>query len=714
MVKKQNKQSNKNHILARYGCISLLIVLISVAIITKLSITTLVKANEWNERARQELSKTVEIPPTRGSILAGNGNILACNLRVYDIRMDLRHPKLSKFTTEEWDDIMTLGDSLDLYYPRVKEGDSISKRTWKQLLTEELSKTRLKDRNAVVTVGSKMSMDDFERIRKWPYLCGIKAKGRGCPLYYEENSVRTYPYGHMARLSIGRVYEDSVTGRIKGYAGLEMALDSLLYGTPGRARKVAISATGDNTDIPAKRGYDILTTIDIDIQDIVEEELLRVCSDEGINVEWGTAILMEVSTGEIKAISNVERNKKTGKYEEAMNRAVMAYEPGSVMKPISLMIAFEDGLVKDVTDQVICTPFQNTSDHAGGGYKNMKEVIETSSNPGIARVIFRGYENCPEKFYDRLAKIGFFEPMHSGIGGETTPRVARLVDTDSKGRPITMKARHLDLARQAYGYNTAIPPLYTLSYYNAIANGGNYITPHLVRALIDENGRDSSLTARYPTKRVCSEATAAKVKTCLREVVWGKRGTGRVLQDDRVVIAGKTGTVYPYDHKVLKGYDKSKRRYAFAGFYPYEHPKYSCIVLIQTGAATSSAARSSGTVLKNIALKLYSRGLLDNHSSYTDTKNESAPVLTASSGAQTAKVVENLSLKNPKQLQTKPEAGAGKVPDVRGMDVATAVRVLEKRGLNVEVKGKGAVASQSIAPGQPLKKGAKIVLTLKV
>ena len=133
-------------------------------------------------------------------------------------------------------------------------------------------------------------------------------------------------------------------------------------------------------DVPAQRGYDILTTIDIDIQDIVEEELLTMC--DSVNAEWGTAIIMEVATGEIKAISNVEFDEKTGQYVEAMNRAVQAFEPGSVMKPISLMMAFEDGIVHSVNDQVDCRPFQGTADHAGGGMKTMKQVIETSSNPG--------------------------------------------------------------------------------------------------------------------------------------------------------------------------------------------------------------------------------------------------------------------------------------------------------------------------------------------
>ena len=260
------------------------------------------------------------------------------------------------------------------------------------------------------------------------------------------------------------------------------------------------------------------------------------------------------------------------------------------MKTVSLMVAFEEGLVKSVNDMVDCAPFQRTSDHAGGGMKTMKQVIETSSNTGIARVIFRKYDKDPQGFRKRLESMGFFEPMNSGIGGESTPRVPDLVPMRN-GKPVTMTARHLDLARQAYGYNTEIPPLYTLAYYNAIANGGKLVRPHLVRALRDENGHDSILPITYIREQVCTPENANKLKECLYEVVWGKRGTARAIQDDRVAVCGKTGTVMPYDFDKLHAYDSSKRRFAFCGFFPYDNPIYSCIVLMTTDAHATSAGR---------------------------------------------------------------------------------------------------------------------------
>lgn len=708
--------SNRQHIMARYGCIVMIFILACIAIIFKLSITTILEASDWNERAKEEMSKISKIEPTRGNILSSNGNILACNETLYDLRINLRHPKFTKLDTKARASIDSLADSLDTYYPLVKNldrrPDPNTPESWRYLFNTQFNIPKLKDRKSTATIGRKLRMEDYDVIRKWPFFKDIKSNGMKCPLYAEEHIVRVYPFGDMACLSIGLVNFDSIENRIKGLAGLEWALDSLLYGHPGTQRKVPLTTGLTNWVItPPVRGYDILTTIDIDIQDILEDELIKVC--DSVRAEWGTAIVMEVATGEIKAISNVERDTVTGKFKEAMNRAIRGFEPGSVMKPISLMIAFEDGIVKTPNDIVDCSPFQRTSDHAGGGMKSMKQVIETSSNPGIARVIFRKYAKHPEEFKKRLESIGFFERMHSGIGNEKIPKVPDLLPTRN-GHPVKMASRHLDLARQAYGYNTEIPPIYTLSYYNAIANKGKYVRPHLVRALRDEEGKDSVLPITYIRDHVCSEQTADYVKQCLHEVVWGKRGTARALQDDRVKICGKTGTAYPFDYEVLKGYDQSKRRYAFAGFFPYDNPKYSCMVLITANAHSTSAARSSGKVLLNVALKLFARGMLhDKSTSYTTQKVMSAPQLFGNNSNDSRIVAKSLGMNNARQVRTRAGAAKGKVPDVTGMDLGSAIKTLESNGISVErINGSGLVVTQSLKAGTPITKGAKCSIWL--
>lgn len=377
------KKNNKAHILFRYGLITIGFVLFGVVILVKLFSTTVIEAHDWNDRARSELSRIDTIAPERGNILADNGNILACNLKVYDIKIDLRHDKIKRMKVVPWSSIDSLADSLDRYYPRIanllsQPADTIKKYSWHTRLKKEFEKPdSLRPR--ALRLAQKKTLEDYDKIKGFPFLKDIKGRH---PLYKETRNTRIYPYGRMAYRSIGRVNENRETRQIHGYSGLEKDLDSLLYGKPGLAKKVALTNGISNwVATPPQRGFDIHTTIDIDLQDMLEEELHKICAEA--NAEWGTAILMEVKTGEIKAISNIEL-LEDGTYGEALNRAVLPYEPGSVMKPISLMIAFEDGLVKSVNDMVDCSPFMKTSDPHGSGMKTMKQVIEQSSNPGIA------------------------------------------------------------------------------------------------------------------------------------------------------------------------------------------------------------------------------------------------------------------------------------------------------------------------------------------
>lgn len=705
------KRNNKQRILLRYSIVVALAVLLALAIVMQLFKTTVIEAGDWNSRARRELSRIDTIPPERGNILADNGNILACNLKVYDIKLDLRHDKVKCRVPIPWDQIDALADSLDAFCPRVEDLHASQARyeeySWRTRLRREFERDPDR-RTRALRLAKKRTLEDFERVRNFPYLRDFEGRGFRIPVYKEERTVRIYPYGRMANRSIGRVNEDSVTGEFHGYSGLEKDLDSLLYGQPGLAKKTPMT-NGINYWVtqPARRGYDIVTTIDIDLQDMLEQELNAVC--EEAHAEWGTAILMEVETGEIKAISNLER-LDDGTYGEALNRAVMAFEPGSVMKPISLMIAFEDGLVKSVNDCIDCSPFQRTNDPHGAPVKSLKQIIEMSSNTGIARVIFRGYASHPEKFYDRLSEIGFFEPMHTGIAEETPPRIRRLVDHDSRGNNITMTARHLDLARQAYGYNTVIPPLYTLSIYNAIANKGRYVRPRLIKALRGADGRDSVIKPSYIRDRICSEATADKVGQCIHEVVWGDHGTARLVRDDRVKVVGKTGTAYPVGPG---GYDKSRRRYAFAGYFPYESPRYSCMALVLAPGG-NSANRTSGQVVKNIALKMYARGMLGNVSRFTDSRSDSRPVFTASDRSSGADLRSDIGVSSARRMKADRPRGTATVPDVRGYDAPSAIRILEQRGLNVVVRGSGRVVRQSIDPLTAVRRGEKIILELKI
>lgn len=709
------KKGNKSRIFKRYGWVSAGFMLISVGIVAVMFWTTVMEAPDWNKRASKELDQIDTIAPERGNILASNGNILACNLKVCEIRLDLRHNKILKMEKDKLKLYLdSLADTLDQVYPRYDplKADLATRnaRSWRVRFDEELQK-KPEERGRSILIAKNRPVQEYDSARNFVFVRNFKGGGALCPLYKVEGDKRIYPYGKMANRSIGRVHEISSgkvgrKGEIHGYSGLEKDLDSLLYGKPGLAKKVALTRGYSNwTTQPAQRGYDLLTTIDIDLQDMVEQSLQDICIEH--DCTWGTAILMEVKTGEIKALSSIERFDD-GSYGEARNRAVLPFEPGSVIKPISMMIAFEDGLVSSVNQTVDCSPFQKTKDPHAPSVKTMKQVIEMSSNTGISRIIFRGYSADPAKYYDRLASIGFFEKMNSGIAGENIPQVRRLTDKDSRGNNITMTARHLDLARQAYGYNTMVPPLYTLAYYNAIANHGKLVRPHLVRALRSEAG-DSVIPISYIRDQVCSPETAEKVKQCIHEVVWGEHGTARQVRDDRIKIVGKTGTVFPVENGQ---YNPNKRRLAFAGFFPYEEPKYSCMVLVEASAG-KSANRTSGQVVKQIALKMLARGLIKETPRLEKHASTDKPVL-AASVSQASKDASNTLGASVKRVAADAAAQRGKVPNVVGFDLQSAVRLLESQGLNVLVSGTGRVTAQSIPAGTAVRRGQKITISLKI
>lgn len=689
------KKDNRRHILFRYALIITCILLFAFAIVYKVFHTTVISADRWNAKAMRELSRTDTIAPERGDILASNGSILATNLRFYHVRLDYRSEKFMEANLRRCVD--SLADSLALHFGRRTPEE------WHEFLLKPL-KTEKSKRPRSVTLLRNISYSDVMKLRTFPFF-SIKNPNRNG--FVQETTVRRVnPYGDMARRSVGRVGE-LANGEKHGVSGLEKALDSLLYGVPGVAKKIPLTRDIVNwTDIPPRHGYNIRTTIDINMQDILENELNNVL--EYCNADWGVAVLMEVATGDIKAISNLERPKDGGPYIEGMNRAVLGFEPGSVVKTVSMMLAVEDGLVHNV-DSVI--PIGANFPYAGGrpitdshfnASLKVREVIEQSSNIGMARIITRHYGSNPGAFYSRLKRLGFLDEMHTGIAGERAPRIDSV--PSNRGGQIA-------LSRMCYGYTTEIPPLSTLAIYNAIANGGKYVRPRLVKELLSEQG-DSLLPVTYIRDRACSEKTAEVMREMLKAVVWGDHGTGRRLRDPRVPIAGKTGTCYIIENG---GYNTSKKRLAFCGFFPADKPLYSCIVLTCYPKQNAfGAASTSGMVLKNVALKMYSRGMLDNHSDYREdaTPGATYPTLYASvDPSRHERVKKHLGIGRMSRFNHTAKGTAG-VPRVIGLGLRDAVAQLEAAGIDVSFRGHGYVTSQSITPGTPYRRGEKITLTL--
>ncbi|MDE5744051.1 MAG: transpeptidase family protein [Paramuribaculum sp.] len=691
------KKSNKKHILYRYGVITAIIFFVATGVIYKLVDTTVISAGEWNKKANEELSRNDTIMPVRGNILASDGSVLAANLRYYTVRIDFR---CERFMEEKYRSVLdTIADSMACYFP-VRTAAQ-----WKKHLAAPLVKPKA-ERPRAYRLIDNISYADYRRLRSFPFF-SIRNRNRN-GISVEGKMRRVNPYGDMARRSIGGVGATAECKEVHGISGLEKALDTLLYGKTGLSKKVPLTKGIVNwTDIPAVPGYNITTTIDIKMQDIVENELNDVLTY--CNADWGVAVLMEVATGDIKAISNLEKNPNANNYIEGMNRAVLGFEPGSVVKTISMMLALEDGIVNSL-DEVISTGARFP--YAGGNSitdshpvpsLTVKEVIERSSNIGMTKVIVRKYDSNPGGFYSRLKEIGFLEPMHTGIAGETVPRVDS-VPNNRGGR--------IALSRQCYGYATEIPPLYTLSVYNAIANNGRYVRPRLVSRLTGEEF-DSILPVTYIRDRICSEKNAEKMRTMLTSVVHGEHGTGKRLKNDYVRIAGKTGTCY-----MIEGghYNNAKKRLAFCGFFPAENPKYSCIVLTCNPKQNAlGAASTSGEVLKNIALKLYSRGMLDNSSDYrAEPAKNDPPVLYATANTEKAKKVGSALTGGGQHRSIQRHTSSSKgVPSVVGLGLRDAIAALESSGYNVRFKGSGYVAAQTPAAGTEATRGASVTLSLR-
>lgn len=704
------KQNNKRHILMRYGIVVGIMLVFSTMIASKLFKTTVVQASEWNKKAESVLTDTVPIEPERGKLLADNGSVLAANLQYYIVRIDWFTDGIKTDTLMK--DIGALCDSLAAF------DNSMDAAQWKKKILQD--RKNILDAANHPAPGKKprknrayrlfpymLTHKEYERVRQFPFLRRPKNKNG---FYYEKHNRRMKPYGDMASRSIGNVGEDSLSSSIHGRSGLEMALDSLLYGKPGIAQSIQLTNGIVRAEsVPAVKGYDITTTINVQLQDIVENELNDMCIESG--ADWGTCVLMEVATGEIKAISNLERNPTTGEYVEGVNHAVLGYEPGSVVKTISMMVALEDGIVTDINAPIATGSDwmyagRNISDRPhGAATRTPREIIETSSNIGMAKLIVKDYGQNPGGFRKRLEEMGFFEPFHSGIAGEMVPNYPVLGNKNWD---------KLSLTRQAYGYATTIPPLYTLAIYNAIANDGKFVRPHLFKKLSREGEPDSIIPVTYVRQQVCSPENAQKLRIMLRDVVWGSHGTARHwVQDKRVEIAGKTGTAFIN----AAGQYGAKKRLAFCGFFPYDKPKYSCIVLML--GADRGAGACSGMVLKNIALKMYARGLLGSMPDYAETVKDqpkdgkSYPTLFASMADNKANNIRRgLGIEKP-HTYARPQRIEKGVPNVIGLNVREAIKMLEDAGLNVSFTGSGMVTGQSLAAGSQYARGQRINLRLR-
>ena len=551
-----------------------------------------------------------------------------------------------------------------------------------------------------------------------------KYKGGFHELAYNQ---RKKPFGSLAARTLGDLYADTAQGAKNG---IELAFDSLLKGRDGITHRQKVMNKYLNiVDRPPVDGCDIITTIDVDMQDICEKALVDKLKE--LEAVSGVAILMDVPTGDVKAIVNMTRGQD-GNYYEMRNLAISnLQEPGSTFKTASIMVALEDGKITpdytvDTGNGIKMMYGQAMRDHnwykGGYGVIDVNRIMEVSSNIGVSSIIDQFYKDDPQKFVDGLKRMSIDQPLHLQIPGEGTPNI--------KG-PKEKYFAKTTLPWMSIGYEVQIPPINILTFYNAIANNGTMVRPRFVTKAV----KDGETVEEYPVEvinsKICSDHTLDQIRTILQNVV--SHGLAKPAGSSQFHVSGKTGTAQI--SQGAEGYKGGVRNHlvSFCGYFPSEQPRYSCIVSIQINKGIASGGGMAGSVFGKIAERVYAKDLHFDLSNAIDSTTNVIPSVKAGNLNETLRVLEGLKVPVQKDfkladghttwghaqqspnaviLQTESEK-SGQVPNVIGMGAKDAVYLLESKGLRVQVYGIGKVKSQSIAGGSRIVKGQTISLQLK-
>jgi cell division protein FtsI (penicillin-binding protein 3) len=647
------------------------IFVMAVAIVVKLTNIQWVEGDYYRKLAKERTVKTFVIPANKGNLYSADGSLLATSIPSYKIRFDGLAPKSEDFNKN----IRALSDSLSLLLGKPAS-----------FFQSELTRAR-NDRNRYYLVARDLSYTDYMRIKSFPLFNMGAYKGG---IIIEQQTVREHPIGKVAERTIG--YERLDENGNARQAGIEGAFSEYLNGKDGRILKQKIAKgqwkpLRDNNEVEPQDGYDVISTIDVYIQDIAHHALLKQL--ETYEADHGCVVVMETKTGEVKAISNLGRDAD-GSYYEKLNYAIgESHEPGSTFKLIDLIALLDDKLLD--TSAVfnsfggrITYRGKNVDDSHRGGYGtiSLARGFEVSSNTVMVQAVYNNYKNNPEKFVNRINSYGLNKKLGLPFEGEGRPYIPQ--PTDERWSAIT-------LPWMAFGYGVSVTPLQTLTLYNAIANNGEMIKPLFVKEIKEWNKSIKVFNKEVINPSICSEETIKKVKAVLKNVV--KKGTGRSLYSKDFSMAGKTGTAQVDYHK---GQGRMYYASSFVGYFPADEPKYSCIVVVHKPNASKNnyyGADVAGPVFKRIAQKIF-----------TDSPSMN--------------VIKNLQKKNFVQEENfnsyyaKVDAKSKVIPNVKGMPGMDAITLLETMGIKVKVIGIGKVKKQSVLPGERLVKNTTIILEL--
>jgi len=669
--------TQKKSILTKFYIVAAFMTLFLVIIIIRVASIQFGKDGDvYRKLSAERTIKRDTVYANKGNVYASDGNLLATSMSKYTIRMDVVAVKSTVFEKN----VVALSQSLSKML-----GKSTS-------FYQQKLRNAKKRKKRYLLIARNVGYNDYVRMKQFPiFKLGVYRGG----FIAEHKTVRARPIGKIAERTIG--YKD-----YRGEAGIEGAFATYMKGQNGLRwkKKIAKGQWKPINDVNEKEpidGHDVITTIDVNIQDITHHALLRQL--EYFEADHGCAVVMDVKTGEIKAISNLGRTSK-GKYYEKRNYAVWEkHEPGSTFKLASYLAAIDDKLIDtstivDTEKGRIFINRRKVEDSHKGGYGKISaaRAFEVSSNVGVVKLIRKHYDAHPEKFIEKINSYGFSKPIGLTIKGEGKPYIP-----DPKSKVWSS----ISLEWMSWGYGISVTPLQILMFYNAVANDGVMVKPRFVKELRKQNKIEKVFKTVVVNKKIASTDALKKVRKMMENVVI--KGTAKNIYSPNFSMAGKTGTAKKWipkhkddNGKTIYGHYSSKHYIAsFAGFFPVDNPKYSCIVVVHDPKKEKGyyGAIVAAPVFKEIAQKIYTTTPIDNQ--LIDNKTEFASI--------------NRQYKKYDSLLSKITSI---VPDVRGMSGMDAISLLENIGLKVQFSGTGKVNYQSIKNGKKISKGAIIILKL--
>lgn len=701
-------------VLPRYLAVAVLLTLIGVAVIVKAGYTMTAKKSYWETVANRQKSDSDSVRPNRGNILSCDGQLLASSIPEYKIFMDYQAGGntdtvwVRKRDSIWYADLDSLCRGLNVIFPE---------------RSAEEFKARLEEgKHKIMRNGSegarhwavwpkRISYNTYCEVKQLPFFNLPTHKGG---FHAESFEARRRPFGSLAERTIGdiRSFEG---GKDTARFGIELSYDSLLRGKYGIERKQKVlNKVVPFTLTPAVDGTDVVTTIDVGMQDLAEQALI-----EGLkkwDASMGVTILMEVKTGDIKAIVNMRR-MENGQYYERFNDAISyRCEPGSVFKVASFLVALDDGVVD--TSYVIHTgcgilnmhgaKMKDHNWHRGGyGDINVARALEVSSNIGVSYVIDHYYGSNPRKYVEGLYRVGIGQDLKLPIVGYLPPKI-RMPDTKTTNRALYWSKTTLPW--MSIGYETQIAPINTVTFYNAIANNGKMMRPRFVKGFMREGQMIAETQPEVIKEQIAKPSTIKTMQTVLRHVV--SQGLGKKAGSHSFQVSGKTGTA-----QVAKagGYKTGTTEYwlSFCGYFPSDNPQYTCIVCIKKMGLPASGGLMSGGIFHHISEGVMAKSLKLSVTDARDSTSVLVPSVLKGDNNAAGYVLRQLGVNTSKVPMASVDVKAGKMPDVTGMGARDAVYQLERLGVKVKLSGKGFVARQSIAPGTALQAGMSCMLELK-